>query len=61
LYCTDIYPTVPGITGVAAAGSAGTQDPESFQYWYLVTSGTAFWGTRARNAGPLRPDGVPYE
>src|SRR5215208_7215205 len=60
LYCTDISPTGPGMTGCAAPGFCGTQLPPS-QYSYRLNSGTAFCGTRETNAEPLRPDGVPYE
>src|SRR3954462_4196891 len=60
LYCTDISPTGAGITGCATPGSLGTQCPPS-QYSYRLNSGTRPCGTRDTNAGPLRPDGVPYE
>src|ERR1700754_262507 len=60
LYCADISPTEPGITGVAAAGLPGTQAFWSeFQYSYLVTSGMASGATRAMKAEPPRPAGVP--
>src|SRR6478672_5722436 len=60
LYWADISPTGPGITGVAAAGLAGTQVwLSAFQYSYLLRSGIKFGGTRATNAGPPRPLGVP--
>ena len=62
LYCTDISPTGPGITGVAAAGLAGTQELESaLKYSYLLRSGTTAGATRATYADPLRPLGVPKE
>ena len=62
LYCADISPTGPGMTGVAAAGLLGTQDPLSpFQYSYLVRSGTRAGETRETYAAPARPFGVPKE
>src|SRR6476620_5669782 len=53
LYWTDISPTGPPMTGVAAPGSPGTQAFRSeFQYSYRVGSGIDAGATRDTNAGP---------
>src|SRR5690348_1712923 len=58
LYCADISPTGPGMTGEAAAGLPGTHALESLlQYSQRLGSGMAFGETRAMNAAPPRPDG----